>query len=527
MSATAEHLPIVIKYPRTTHLFDAGGTATTSDDLVLSASDFSAVSGMFDGSADVIVEEKIDGANMGFRVAKGGEILAQNRSRYISSGDHAQFSRLQEWVELHRAALIGLLGGENENNLILYGEWCVAKHSLKYDRLPDFFVAFDLFDTTENKFYSRRRFHTAMKDTGIFVVPTIGVRDFQPEEHQPSTSSSPRKKKNATKKPSPAVHTSKHREAVKQQITALLETRSVFRREGTVEGVVLRQDEEDWLLHRFKVVRPDFVGGCASGHWTRRPIDKQEVNYEFSESYRQQCYVFATEDCTVEEKAIGDQVNSSSEPKPDEDSKPAATLKPNNAAKKSRKAKDKAALDKQSAQNEKNRRRRVPRCIMLVGLPGSGKSTFATALKNGFDQDNTKAPCFIANQDTLGRKECVKVASRANTRVRVILDRCNLTVSERKEWLGCMHSPPPGEVALVFFNVSTETSVARVHDRVNHPTIAHGKGSRIVKQLAEKMQPPTLEERKSIFGTVETVSSFEQSDALLRKWGMLSTPEGT
>lgn len=298
-----QELPAVLKYPRTTHLFDTGGTATTTDDLVLSASDFSALSGMVLGgsAADVVVEEKIDGANMGFRVARGGQILAQNRSKYISSGDHAQFSRLQEWVELHRAVLIELLGGEKENNLILYGEWCVAKHSLKYDNLPDYFIAFDLFDTIENKFYSRRRFHTAMRGTGIFVVPTIGVRNFQPEEHRPSTSSSSRKRKNATKNPSPALHTSKqHREAVKHRITALLETQSVFRQEGTVEGVVLRQDEGGWLRHRFKVVRPDFVRGCASGHWTRRPIDKQEVDYEFAELYRQQCYVFAAADnCSV------------------------------------------------------------------------------------------------------------------------------------------------------------------------------------------------------------------------------------
>lgn len=277
-----------------------------------------------------------------------------------------------------------------------------------------------------------------------------------------------------------------------------------------MEGVVLRQDEDDWLQNRFKVVRPDFVRGCQDGHWTRRAIEKQTVDYEFAEIYRERCYEFA------EAAPPGDKTGTAVPLllQTVEETKPVAKA----GGTKSRKAKRQAALEKQAAQNDKNRRRRVPRCVMLCGLPGNGKSTFAERLIRGFNQDGVS--WLVANQDDLGRKECQRVAGRASRKTRVIVDRCNLTTSERREWLECMHNPKTGEVAMVFFGTPTETCIERVQDRVDHPTIAHGKGAGIVRQLAGKLEPPTPTERQSVFGIVEHVTSFEETNALLRKWGV-------
>ena len=117
-----EHLR---KFPRTAHIFDAAEgapdlkkkrghakkrakqTAVTRDDLLLSQRQLEAFCG---GGCVVVAEEKIDGANLGFSIDPStGKILCQNRSHYISSGDQAQFSRLDEWVRIHRAALFMLL----------------------------------------------------------------------------------------------------------------------------------------------------------------------------------------------------------------------------------------------------------------------------------------------------------------------------------------------------------------------------------------------------------------------------------
>ena len=137
-------LPSLIKYPRTTHLFDAGGTATSVDDLILPGLDM-IVPVFCNGRNQVIIEEKIDGSNLGISLCPYScQILVQNRSHYISRGDHAQYNRIPEWIEQHRQVLTTdiLKGG----NRILYGEWVTARHSMPYKKLPAYFIAFDIYD---------------------------------------------------------------------------------------------------------------------------------------------------------------------------------------------------------------------------------------------------------------------------------------------------------------------------------------------------------------------------------------------
>jgi hypothetical protein len=38
---------------------------------------------------------------------------------------------------------------------ILFGEWLMARHTMAYDMLPDWFIAFDIFDTATNQFLSK------------------------------------------------------------------------------------------------------------------------------------------------------------------------------------------------------------------------------------------------------------------------------------------------------------------------------------------------------------------------------------
>ena len=100
-------LPALIPFPRTAHLFDTGGSAVSSDDWVLSAKS-SFFRYLVEG-ADVIVEEKIDGANLGFSLSPTSDILAQNRSHYVTEADHSQFGPLPLWIENHRQVLRKIL----------------------------------------------------------------------------------------------------------------------------------------------------------------------------------------------------------------------------------------------------------------------------------------------------------------------------------------------------------------------------------------------------------------------------------
>ena len=274
-------LPSLLKYPRTVHLFDSGGTATTMDDFVVP--DLTAVASIWcNGTTSIKIEEKVDGANLGISYCPWtSRVLVQNRSHYLSSqgGEHAQFHRLPEWLAEHREALVSILG---DGNQIMYGEWLVARHSIPYQRLPGWFVAFDIYDKSKQRFLSRRKFHSALKGTRIPVVPTIETRCFGP-------------------------YTRSTVNRFRDELVSLLDTPSTFRTDGgTVEGIVLRMDNDDddtdtddstkahyYLKDKFKIVRPDFHRGCSDGHWASRPIEKQMVDIQFAEEYLQSCYAFA------------------------------------------------------------------------------------------------------------------------------------------------------------------------------------------------------------------------------------------
>jgi hypothetical protein len=107
----------------------------------------------------------------------------------------------------------------------------------------------------------------------------------------------------------------------------------------------------------------------------------------------------------------------------------------------------------------------LPKVVFLVGLPGSGKSTFASALTAADGDTGTgwvrvcqdEAGCRGAAEEEFRRALKGKVpGGRAGSDngakqqqqqqrggLRVILDRCNVTATERQEWLGMVG--PTGE----------------------------------------------------------------------------------
>ncbi len=74
--------------------------------------------------------------------------VVQGRNHIITSQTHEQFSKLDGWLEKHREDLESILDPNmnGEERLILYGEWIYARHSIKYSKLPDYFIAYDIYD---------------------------------------------------------------------------------------------------------------------------------------------------------------------------------------------------------------------------------------------------------------------------------------------------------------------------------------------------------------------------------------------
>jgi len=229
----------IIKFPRTHHIFDAGGSGVTRDDLVLSKEEIKEYL-----NCELTLEEKVDGANLGMSIDRDYNIIYQNRSHYVTYSSASQFKGLKKWEETHAGELYQIL---KPNRHILYGEWCYAKHSIHYTDLPNYFLAFDIFDKYENKFFSRQKFYEIMSQTSIPTVPVIDKVTFKDDKE------------------------------LKDRLMGYLDSKSKFR-DGHIEGVYIRKDDGDFLERRCKLVRPDFVQGIDT-HWSKMTLVKNVIKY--------------------------------------------------------------------------------------------------------------------------------------------------------------------------------------------------------------------------------------------------------
>jgi ATP-dependent RNA circularization protein (DNA/RNA ligase family) len=188
-------------------------------------------------NADVVVEEKLDGANLGFSLSPDGELRAQNRGQYLFAPHAGQFARLPDWLLLHGDRLRAALAPQACDGLMLFGEWCAARHSLSYDHLPDWFLLFDVYDRNQSRFWSTPRRNAVANTLGLATVPRL----------------------------------LKGRFTLPQIKDALNGQQSQFR-QGALEGVVIRRESAEWCEARAKLVRPDFTQTIGE-HWSRRRIE--------------------------------------------------------------------------------------------------------------------------------------------------------------------------------------------------------------------------------------------------------------
>lgn len=219
------------RFPHTSHI-DWLGEGSPRDDKVLAPDEVSTLL-----ANDVVVEEKLDGANIGFSLGANGQLQVQNRGQYLVEPYAGQFSRLTAWLALHGAGINSVI----KPNLILFGEWCAARHSLNYSALPDWFLLFDVYDTRCGRFWSSARRNTLAQLAGLATVPQL---------QQGKTTLS----------------------ALKQ----LIATQPSRYQQGPLEGVVIRQDSDDWCERRAKLVRADFTQTIET-HWSKRAIEWNRI----------------------------------------------------------------------------------------------------------------------------------------------------------------------------------------------------------------------------------------------------------
>ncbi|KAJ3050638.1 hypothetical protein HK097_008376 [Rhizophlyctis rosea] len=259
-----------IKFPRTPHLL-ALSPSITRDDLILHPSDTSP----FLLPNTVTLEEKIDGANLGIALhPTDGTPVFRNRGKIITEASGTQWQGLGKWSEG--------VGGAGVRNIlqrikggVVFGEWMRAVHSVEYEKLPGWFVLFDIWEPLEDgattgvgnkrkrnaegkngvydggRFWSARRRDELVREVCGDAVPVVSCVG---------------------------------REVGLREVADVLPYLGRVSAYGNqkVEGVYVRKDTEDgmWLERRAKVVAEDFVQAVQEGgHWSKKAARKNKLRF--------------------------------------------------------------------------------------------------------------------------------------------------------------------------------------------------------------------------------------------------------
>jgi hypothetical protein len=220
-----------VKYPRTPHLFGSRGTG---DDKHLSAAD----SAQFIADASLIVEEKLDGTNVGIHFTSAGRLVLQCRGHEITTGMHPQYDLFKQWTMGKRPVLEIML----EDRYILFGEWLYAKHSVHYRRLRHFFFEFDIYDKQDEAFLDLVSRVAILEGTGICTVPVVHRGSATAEQLRT------------------LIGPSAYDSAFENPLSG--------RTDNLMEGLYCRTEAAGKVTGRAKLVRPEFVEKVKqSEHW--------------------------------------------------------------------------------------------------------------------------------------------------------------------------------------------------------------------------------------------------------------------
>jgi hypothetical protein len=219
------------RFPHTPHVAWLGA-GVPRDDKVLAPDEVRALL-----AGEVVVEEKVDGANLGFSTDEHGTLRAQNRGTYLELvAPQGQWKPLKRWLAARRDALAEALFPD----LMLFGEWAYAVHSVPYTRLPDWFLAFDVYDRARGEFWSTARRDTLTTGLEIATVPELGRGRFD----------------------------------VAGLRRLLGQSRLT---DGPAEGLYVRRENADALVARAKLVSAGFVQAIDE-HWSRRGLVENRLD---------------------------------------------------------------------------------------------------------------------------------------------------------------------------------------------------------------------------------------------------------
>lgn len=129
---------------------------------------------------EIVIQEKVDGANFRFYITKEGKIIFGSRARQLTSdeGDETNVEKnFRRCVELIRQKWERVKDiAPNLSHLIFYGE-CMVKHTMDYDweKMPPY-LGFDIYDTKTGKYLDYKDIEIIFcENLKVEIVPLIKI----------------------------------------------------------------------------------------------------------------------------------------------------------------------------------------------------------------------------------------------------------------------------------------------------------------------------------------------------------------
>lgn len=213
----------------------------------------------------LVIEEKMDGANAAVSFSDEGELRLQSRGHYLTGGPRERhFDLFKSWAYAHAHLLWPVLS----DRYIMYGEWLYAKHTTFYNRLPHYFMEFDILDLKTGIFLSTEARREFLKPLPFVVSVKVlhegplATHDQMLEMVTPSYFID-----------APTLETDLRNQAKQKGLDddQIVRETDISR---VMEGLYIKVEEKGEVTERLKYVRADFLQTLldSNSHWHSRPI---------------------------------------------------------------------------------------------------------------------------------------------------------------------------------------------------------------------------------------------------------------
>jgi hypothetical protein len=126
-----------------------------------------------------IITEKVDGSQTDIQFVDDAPDARNRNTDILHGGADRQYHPFLVWLQAHYVALWTLLG----NDRILFGEWMFHVHSVGYTSLPDWYLAFDLFDKATDRFLPFEAAMASIEGAGLYHVPILARVTIRDQAH--------------------------------------------------------------------------------------------------------------------------------------------------------------------------------------------------------------------------------------------------------------------------------------------------------------------------------------------------------